>query len=169
MKKQTKIVILSVVFLLIATAALWYINSGGVNRQGGGSLIVFTKEGEVVAEAGIQYMRGLESETFEAVIRSSGNRPVEVEYTGVLLMDLLAGTGIDTTNLEKVIVKGLDGYMIKLLTGELTEKGIFIAYEMDGAPIAGRAEGGFGPFQLVIPGDAFSQRWCKYVCEVAVE
>ena len=169
MKRQTKIVILSVAVLFAATVCLWFINDSGINRTGGGAVINITENGEFFAEAGMEYVKGLESETIGATIRSSGNKPVDVEYKGVPLKLFLECLGINLDGRENVIVKGVDGYMALLSMEELEQKDIYIAYEMDGKALKPREQGGYGPFQLVIPGDPFSQRWCKYVCEVEVK
>ena len=169
MKKSTKIVTLSMAVLFIAATCLWLLNNGGINREGGGAIITFTDGGEVISEVDFDYLGGLESDTFEAVIRSSGNKPEDALYTGVLLTELLNDQGIDIEGKSSVIVKGLDGYMTKLTLPELEKKEVYLTYKMNGKPLKPRDDGGYGPFQLVIPGDPFSQRWCKYVCEVEIK
>jgi len=167
-KKSTKIVTFSIFVLLIVTACLWVINDGSIHRVVGG-VIVISEDGEMISEVDLEYLKGLESETFKAVIRSSGNKPVEVEYTGVFLKTILEDKKIKLDDKTRIIVKGVDGYMASLSMEEFERKEIYLAYAMDGKPIKSREQGGYGPFQLVIPGDAFSQRWCKYVCEVEIK
>jgi len=169
MKKQTKIVMFSITFLLIATACLWFLNGGSIGREGGGWMIAITENGEIISEVDMEYIRGLESETFDAVVRSSGQRPVEAEFTGVLLQNVLAGKNINLAGTEHIIIKGIDGYVARLSVDELDEKDIFIAYEMGGRPLKPREQGGSGPFQLISPNDPFSMRWCKFVVEVELK
>lgn len=169
MKKSTKIVTLSIIALFIATVCLWFLTGSNINREGGGEIIVITENGETVAEVNLEYIRSFDSETFETVIRSSINKPEDVEYTGVLLKSLIEGKEISLDDKTRLIVKGLDGYMTAISIEEFEKKDIYIAYEMNKKPIKPREQNGYGPFQLVIPGDPFSQRWCKFVCEVEIK
>ena len=168
MKKSTTIVLVSVILLFIATAALWFINGGGARYDGDGSVIVFSDNGDTVCEADLEYIKGFDAEKFETTIRSSVLKPTDVEYKGVLLKNLFSVMGISLEDKTRVVVKGIDGYQAFLSMEELDKKDIYIAYEMDGKPLKPKEKGGFGPFQLVIPGDPYSQRWCKFVCEVCV-
>jgi len=160
---------ISVIFLLAAVVVLWFINDGGVNREGGGETIAITESGETIADMDMDYIKSLESATFKAAIRSSANKPEDVEYTGVPLKSLLEGKGIALDGKTQIVVKGIDGYMASLSMDEFEKKDIYIAYEMDGKPMKPKGQNGYGPFQLVIPGDSFSQRWCKFVCEVEIK
>jgi len=155
--------------LLIASVALWYITIGAGIGRDTDETIAFTRGGEVFFEASLKYIKGFPQETFETVIRSSVLKPVKVEYTGVSLPELLAGMDADIDEISRIIVKGSDGYMTSVSRAELDKKDIYIAYEMDGKPLKPREKNGYGPYQLVILGDPYSQRWCKYVYEVEVQ
>jgi len=167
-KNTTKIVAISIILLLGATVALWFLTSSVVNRDGGGAVIAITGGGEIIAEADMEFIKNLERETFEAVIRSSGQSPVETDFTGALLRDILSAKGVDFSGKEYVLVKGVDLYVTRISVDEIFEKDIYIAYEMGGKPLRTREQRGTGPFQLVIPCDPYSLRWCKFVCEVEV-
>ena len=169
MNKSTKIVSISIAALFLVTAGLWLINGGGVADEDTGAVILFKEDGVVITEADLEYVKSLNSFTFETVIRSSGQKPAGAEYTGVFLKDLLAGTGIPLDGKKQVTVKGADGYAWTIALSELEEKDVYIVFEMNGKPLKSKIQNGDGPFQLVIPGDRFSQRWCKYVCEVDVK
>ena len=169
MKKTSRIVMITVIFLFIATAGLWLLNGGGIATEDTGAVIVFKEDGEAVAEADMEYITGLAGETFKAVTRSDGQKPVEAEYKGVLLKDLLGDMGIGLDGKTQVTVSGADGYMWAIALSELDERDVYIAYEMNGKPLKSKIKNGSGPFQLIIPDDRFSQRWCKYVCEVEVK
>jgi DMSO/TMAO reductase YedYZ molybdopterin-dependent catalytic subunit len=167
-KKSNLVVAITVVVLSIAAVALWFFNYGNIYNAGERSTIAFTDSGETFFEADLEYIKGFESASFESVIRSSVLKPAKVEYTGVMLLELLYDMDVDIDVKSRVIVKGSDGYMTSVSMSELESKDIYIAYEMDGKPLKPREKNGYGPFQLVIPGDPYSQRWCKYIYEVEV-
>ena len=73
-------------------------------------------------------------------------------------------------NSSKIIVTGLDGYVIALAKDEvLSNNNVYLAFEKDGKPLGTMKKGGSGPFQMIATSDSFSQRWCKYVIEVSLE
>ncbi|MDR2899242.1 MAG: molybdopterin-dependent oxidoreductase [Clostridiales bacterium] len=143
--------------------------SGGF-FEGADKTIKITAFGDyavVLEEADI---RSLECETFTAVIRSSGQKPEEVTYTGIPLLSLFNGLDIDMTKASKIIVKGSDGYASAITIEEAENiRNVYIAYQLNGEDLKPKSRGGNGPYQLVILNDPFSQRWCKYVNEVEIE
>ena len=49
------------------------------------------------------------------------------------------------------------------------QKGVsIICIAMDGKALGSKSSGGFGPYLMVIRNELFSQRWCKYIEEVAL-
>ena len=163
--KQKLVVTLTLSTLLFAAIALLFANAA--NTSDAGEIKIM--DGELVFVADMEYIKSLDSTTFEAVIRSSGKKPEAAEYTGIPLKTLLLSAEVDLEGRKQITVKGSDGYMAAISITELEEDGAYIAYEMNGKPIKPRGRGGNGPFQLVLPKDPFSQRWCKFVCEVAMK
>ena len=45
---------------------------------------------------------------------------------------------------------------------------MLICIAMDGRALGTKSSGGFGPYLMVIRNELFSQRWCKYIEEVAL-
>jgi len=168
MKKSIIVVIISVIVLFAAAAALWFFN-GGAGGAAARGVITFVEDGETVAVTGMDDIKGMDGGTFRAVIRSSGKKPEEVEYTGVLLGDMLAGAGINLEGKSLITINAEDGYSTEIAVSDLESTKIYIAYEMNGKAMKSKEQGGNGPYQLVIPSDPFSQRWIKFVCEVDVQ
>lgn len=111
-----------------------------------------------------------EAVVFPAVVRSSGEKPVETEYKGVELSTLLAQNNINAADYDKITFIAADGYRIILSTAELSEpNNFYITFERDGEILMSKKQGGNGPFQLVIRRDPFSQRWVKHVNEIILE
>jgi len=107
---------------------------------------------------------------FPAVVRSSGQKPVETEYKGIELSRLFSSLDIDTSSIERVTFNATDGYRIILSMEELKEpSNIYLTFERDREYLKSKKQGGNGPFQLVIRRDPFSQRWIKHVDEIILE
>jgi DMSO/TMAO reductase YedYZ molybdopterin-dependent catalytic subunit len=97
-------------------------------------------------------------------------------FTGVLLRDLVKAAGNLVNDghgrldrLEKYIVaRGLSGFQVVISWGEVdpncANKGIFVAYQMDGQPLAPSE----GMARLVVPGDAHGARYVTQLVELQV-
>lgn len=110
------------------------------------------------------------SVVFPAVVRSSGEKPVETEYKGIELSILLTQNNFEFSDYDKIIINATDGYRIILNTEELKEpSNVYLTFERDGEILKSKKQGGNGPFQLVIRRDPFSQRWVKHVNEIVLE
>lgn len=111
-----------------------------------------------------------EAITFPAVVRSSGEKPVETEYKGIELTKLLSSINIDVSKSDKITINAADGYRVILNAEELEEpSNVYLTFERDGELLKSKKQGGNGPFQLVIRRDPFSQRWVKHVNEMVIQ
>lgn len=111
-----------------------------------------------------------EALVFPAVVRSSGSKPVETEYKGIELKELLKSLDLDITNYSKATFNASDGYRIILRLEEILEpSNVYLTFERDGEELKSKKQGGNGPFQLIIRRDPFSQRWIKHVDEIILE
>ncbi|MGB4439854.1 MAG: hypothetical protein WBJ13_11685, partial [Sedimentibacter sp.] len=107
---------------------------------------------------------------FPAVVRSSGEKPVETEYKGIEIAKILKSLDIDTSKINKITFNASDGYRIILDIDELEEpSNVYLTFERDGELLKSKKQGGNGPFQLVLRRDPFSQRWVKHVNEIVIE
>ncbi|MEL7646909.1 MAG: molybdopterin-dependent oxidoreductase [Sedimentibacter sp.] len=107
---------------------------------------------------------------FSAVVRSSGEKPVEAEFRGLEMTILLTSLGIDIHEASKITFSASDGYRVAMKTEEVMEPGnVYIAFERDGEAMRSKKQGGSGPYQLIIRKDPFSQRWVKHVDEIVIE
>ena len=168
---KNKIFVIIITLLAIVTLVLGYLN-----RQ---SIDVSSEEGTVkfiVGDNSVELSYGeiisLDYEEFSAVEDTSKSGPTKRKYKGVLLKEVLNKANVSNETIlssSKIIVKGLDGYVIALHPDEIMGNTAYLAYEKDGKGLGTMKSGGSGPFQLVVKSDTFSQRWCKYVYEVIVE
>ena len=132
-------------------------------------LTVNTEGKETVIDAETIYTNQ-EAITFPAVVRSSGEKPVETEYKGIELSKLLKSLDIDIFNYSKATFNASDGYRIILSVEEINDPlNVYLSFERDGQLLKSKKQGGKGPFQLIIRRDPFSQRWIKHVDEIIIQ
>ncbi|WP_326906669.1 hypothetical protein [Sedimentibacter sp. MB31-C6] len=111
-----------------------------------------------------------EAVTFPAVVRSSGEKPVETSYKGIELTKLFETLDIDISNYKKVTFNAYDGYRVILSIEEIIEpSNAYLTFERDNELLKTKKLGGNGPFQLIIRRDPFSQRWIKHVNEIILQ
>lgn len=111
-----------------------------------------------------------EAVTFPAVVRSSGEKPVETVYKGIELLTFLSSLDLDLNGVKKITFNATDGYRIILSMEEVNEpSNVYLTFERDGEYLKSKKKGGKGPFQLVIRRDPFSQRWIKHVDQIILE
>lgn len=173
MNKQTKIIVLLLaVFAVIIAAALLLnrdnMEAGKIAQES--RTITVTSAGETLCVLNQETIKSLPAEELEATVRSNGMKPEYALYRGVEIHDFLKAAGIEPGAGDRLHFKGADAYLAVVKAEELQEEGsIYIVYEKDGKDMKSKAEGGEGPYQVVLPDDAFSQRWCKFLSEVEWE
>lgn len=164
--------VLVIVILAIATITLAYANMKVMNNPAGDDGTITFIWSDKTASLTFEEITALENHQFSAVEDTSTSGPKTRKYKGILLKDIFVKAGIEDSSLKsasKVLVKGLDGYVIAMTVEEAVSDHVYMAFEKDGKPLGTMKKGGSGPFQLIIVKDTFSQRWCKYVFEVSIE
>jgi DMSO/TMAO reductase YedYZ molybdopterin-dependent catalytic subunit len=127
------------------------------------------------AEFKLQDLQSL-AQTTENVFFYTGKGPVQSEFTGVLLWDLLNSVGIKTNPtikrdiLRKVItVTGTDGYTVRISAGELDPSAggeqVIVAYAQNGTILG--PDSGFA--RLIFPGDKAGGRDVLWIDLIKVE
>jgi hypothetical protein len=160
--KKSKIIIIVFILLLIVLGVIWY----SAQPKDGGGISIIIGDVEQIVEKELIYNHP-DSISFPAVVRSSGQKPIEAEYKGVELSRLFTSLDVDISNIEKIIFNASDGYRIILSTEEINDpQNVYLTFERDGEYLKSKKQGGNGPFQLVIRRDPFSQRWIKHVNEI---
>jgi DMSO/TMAO reductase YedYZ molybdopterin-dependent catalytic subunit len=170
--KNRKLIII-IAFLAALTIILGYLNMTNVDTTANEAGSITFISGESIIELSFNEITALEHHEFKATEDTSSSGPASRKYKGVLLKDVLNKASINNESIaasSKIIIKGLDGYVIAMSTDEvLSDKGVYLAFEKNGKPLGNMKNGGSGPFQLIAISDSFSQRWCKYVFEVSLE
>lgn len=170
--KNRKLIIV-IAFLAALTIILGYLNMRNVDTTANEAGSITFISGESIIELSFDEITALEHHEFKATEDTSSSGPASRKYKGVLLKDVLNKASINNEAIaasSKIIIKGLDGYVIAMSTDEvLSDKSVYLAFEKNGKPLGNMKNGGSGPFQLIAISDSFSQRWCKYVFEVSLE
>jgi len=160
-------VYISLAVLFVIVGVLAFLNRGDTdvrraleeNRQ-----FQIRLEGELQAIVNFQDLLDLEPQEFTATYATSISAPRETTLKGVELRLIIESLEIDTSGAGYYVVSGLDAYYSPLTRDEVEkEETVYICYSMDGEILKKQDEGGFGPFLLVIRGESYAQRWCKYV------
>lgn len=171
-KDQRKIITVIIIILILIVGILLFINRmniqhGKESQEQRTLTISMSGQNKMILQQ--DWIKKLDAETFDVSVKSSGKKPEEVTYTGVELRKVLQAAQIDLKGKEKLVFHAADGYVVTAETSEIDREGNFyIVYSMNGNEMKTREEGGFGPYQLVIRNDSFSQRWCKYLSEVEI-
>jgi len=123
--------------------------------------------GEPVAEVSLQDILDLNPVEFSTRLATSTAAPRDVSLRGVELRLLYESLGADISHASLFAVRGLDGYYSPLSSKEVgTADKVYVCIAMEGKLLSDKDNGGWGPFLLVIRGERFAQRWCKYVEEI---
>lgn len=157
-EKITKMIVMTFILLTITACS-----------KEKASIVINYGEIEQVIESETIYSNS-DAISFPAVVRSSGEKPVETEYTGIELTKLLESNNIDISKSDKITISASDGYRIILDIEEIKEpSNIYLTFKRDAELLKSKKQGGNGPFQLVIRRDPFSQRWVKHVDKIVLE
>jgi len=170
--KKDKAVYLTLVLLLAVVAILAFLNRGDAelrraleeNRE-----FQVRINGEYAATISLQDLIDENPAEFITSLATSIAAPRDAAFRGVEMRLLLEAAGIDISQASHFIVSGFDGYHSPVSRAEVDrEDVVYICYTMDGKLLEPQSKGGYGPFLMVIRGERFAQRWCKYVEAVDV-
>ena len=168
-KKKQTIIIASVVALLVVAVALlaW------LNRPKGeiisGSIRVI-HNGETLRTFTMEEIAAMPYVEVEKEIVSSSYANEAGLYRGVPLRALLGV--VDESLLDgasRIISRAEDGFVTAYSAAEVAESdSVIVAYQRDGESLGTKADGGSGPFRIVIVDDEFGNRSTKYLYEIEV-
>lgn len=162
------ITLLTVVSLGTATA-----QEASPTASADGITIIGGKDSPV--ELTLEDLQALPVESLEVTYTASGE-PQDHTFTGTSLSGVIESIGLDVPEDARnpllstlFIVTAADGYQIAISGGELDPAfgnvPIYIAWEQDGAPLAGTED---GPFRLVVPGDTKGGRYVSGIVSIEI-
>ncbi len=170
MSKKTVFIVVAALIIIVGIFA--YLNGDHIKNKKGMHINaeIIIKEGDKETLLTFGEIKKLGEEEFKANLKSSGNPPVEHNYTGVSLKNVIKKAGVNIENKTQVIVKSVDGFTSAYNISEVLEDdNMYLAYMMDDEPLKSKRDGGDGPYQIIVRKDQFSQRWAKYVLEIELQ
>lgn len=171
MSKKKKQIILSVIILAVLAAAITIL--AVLNRPQelpeSGTVSV-TSSGIELASFNMEQLQQLDSVQVQKEIVSSSFKNDEGLFCGVALRTLLAAADVDTSSASQVIVRSEDGFVAAFPIDDVMESdNIFLAYSKNGNSLGSLADGGSGPYRIIVTEDEFGNRCAKYVAEIEVK
>ncbi len=170
---MNRTVAIILVALVIGVGVLAYLHAQDADdrlRAQRDAILFITVDGEQIAEVDFDAIETLPFIEFEETLRTSAGVNRDHTYGGVQLRDLLEHYDLELDAYNQVIALSADGYAVALSIDEVVQSdNVYLAYMVDGEPMADRLSGGPGPYQLVVRADEFGQRWNKYLMEIKVE
>ena len=132
-------------------------------------VVIIKVDGAEVARLGLEEIKAAGEVNFNCIMDTSTTGPEKVNFTGVPLKKLLDDHRIYQEGKGKVTCTALDNYASAFSMEELQKEGnAYLCYARDGQPLGTKAEGGMGPYLVVLTQDTFSSRWCKYLMEIDI-
>ncbi len=169
---KNRILVLVVLGLLISIGFLSFLNREELaEKRNLSDQAIFTvwNESRVLKSYTMDEIKTLGEKEFTADLKASGKDPVTHFYTGVPLLYVLQDAGLDTGQEKALSVSAIDGYVVAITYEKWSDpENVYLAYEMDGKPLGSKADGGLGPYQIIISKDKFSQFWCKYAYKAEI-
>ena len=172
MKKQTRILIIVIVVLIVAVGAFALLNRGSIEekqRLEENAIFKIVQDGETLCEVSMADLDAIGQVEITAVMDTSDTEPTDVSFTGVEVKDILAYKGVSTQGVTSFEFRALDGYASAVTPEELEmEENVYICTKMSGENLGTKSEGGMGPYLMIIRSAQYSQRWCKFVEEIVL-
>lgn len=166
--RQAVFVAAAIVVLAVAVVVLAQVNRSDADVAEGS--IAVTRDGTTLTTFTMAEIQALPSVTAEKTIRSSSNADETGEFTGVPLADVLDAAGPELLgSASMVVTRATDGFVSALDPGELEKrKNVLLVYAKNGEPLGTEAEGGSGPFRIIILTDPFGNRCTRWVNEIEI-
>ena len=171
LNRNNKLLLGLIAVLLLTVAVTAYLNTGdrALKRQLETEQQFIVSWGEEQVFVSMDDILSLGPRDYSAILDTSISDAKEVTVRGVELSALLDQVGAPWRNAEYFEINGLDEYYSPVLLSEVQEPdNVLICIAMDGKALGSKSSGGFGPYLMVIRNELFSQRWCKYIEEVAL-
>lgn len=171
LSRNNKLLLAIIAVLLLTVAVTAFLNTGdrALKKQLETEQQFIVSWGEEQVFVSMDDILSLGPRDYSAILDTSISDAKEVTVRGVELSALLDYVGAPWRNAEYFEINGLDEYYSPVLLSEVQEPdNVLICIAMDGKALGSKSSGGFGPYLMVIRNELFSQRWCKYIEEVAL-
>lgn len=171
MNKTSKAAIFIIVLLIVVFLAALSMNKSEIESRRAllESSTIEIKQEDQSDMVGLEVLKSLGFEKFEAVLDTSSTDASLYEYSGIQLVKLLVELGYEIHEKDRIIATGADGFSVAYSGEEVLEDGnIYIAVMEEGNYLGGIEDGGSGPYEIIVIKDSFSNRRCKWVTGIEV-
>ena len=172
MSKEAKFISFVMILLMLSVGVFAYFNRGDVAYK---EYLQEESIFEITVDdhkhlVDMEYLIDLKPVDIVANLDTSTTEPTDIFLKGVELKVIFDSFDIDYSNIDSVVFKSLDGYSSAITYDELIqEDNIYICFSLDDKPLLTKAQGGMGPYLMIIQSSKFSQRWCKYIQEIYLQ
>lgn len=163
-----KLVYIILAALAVAIAVLAVLNRPGAAPVSGELTVVLADGGTTMLDAAA--IAALPVVEIEKEIVSSGAGRESGVFAGVALRTLLAAVDPDWADgAKRIVSRAEDGFVSAFAVEEVAaDDNIIVAYLLDGAALAAKADGGSGPFRIIIRDDRFGNRSTRWLSQLEV-
>lgn len=168
-KKIYGIIAIFLLILAIGILSLAYLNRPQGSIQPG--MIGISRQGEVIAVLTLQDIQALPKVEKKVTINSASEGKSTDIWGGAAMKEVLDLVEPRLLlDAEQIFTRAEDGFTSALTPEEITvSDAVLIAYEKNGELLKSKAEGGLGPFRLILTEDPFGNRMTKYLNEVEIK
>lgn len=167
MQKKAIFVILAILVLIIALFA-WLNRPAEDVASGELAIVIDNRIAAVYTLADLEAMETVELQ--KEIVSGSGDNQSGL-FTGVALRTVLTAADPKwAAGAQTVIATAEDGFTASFSVAEVEDNdNILVAYMLDHEELAGREDGGKGPFRIVVRDDAFGNRCVYWLCRIEVD
>jgi DMSO/TMAO reductase YedYZ molybdopterin-dependent catalytic subunit len=166
-KRDLKIPIVLLALAIVIGLLAW----ANAPRPHADSTLTISRGGVVLRTWTLAEIQALPSVELAKDYQSANHADESGVFRGVTLRTLL--DQVDDrliAGAARIIARASDGYVSTFTPAEvLAPDNIIVAYSKDGTGLGSLADGGTGPFRIIIREDAFGQRATKYLTEIEVD
>jgi len=167
-KRSNFLILLTLLILAVLIVVLTRANAPPPREE---ATLTIIRGGAVLQIWTLEQIKALPDSKLIKNNQSASHQAESGVYSGVALSVLLEQTepGL-LTGAAEIITRAADGYTASFSVDEIMLEGnIIIAYAKDGQPLGQMADGGSGPFRIIIRDDVFGTRETKYLTEIEVD
>ncbi len=163
--------VIAIVLLILAVGILFlaFLNRPQESIRSG--MIGIKSQGEVIAVLTLHDIQALPKVEKKVTIHSASEGKSTEVWGGASMRDVLDLADPKLLqNAEQVLARAEDGFTSALTPKEIiASDAVLIAYERNGELLKSKAEGGLGPFRLILAADPFGNRMTKYLNELEIK
>lgn len=168
-KRLYRFITIIIVALALAILLLAYLNHPQGTTDTG--IIRIKNQDKVIAVLTMKEIQALPEVEKRVTIKSGSEGKTTDVWSGARMKDVLDHVDPKLLqNAEQVLTHAEDGFTSVLTPQEISASDdVLIAYEKNGELLKGKAEGGLGPFRLILAKDPFGNRMTKYLNELELK